>query len=118
MPITELPSAEAAAETAIAHVLSAERGAGDAIAQAAHEAAVVNELARARARALVERTERRIRAVRAAFAARVAGEVAAIDAQAAAQDAEQPLAAGDLERLDRAVVALAAELTGERRDGR
>ena len=111
MPITEPPSADKAAETAITRVLSAERNACDAIAHATREAAALNELTRARARALVERTERRIRAVRAAFAARVTAEVATIDTQAVAQDAQQPLAAADLERHDRAVAAFAAELT-------
>jgi len=112
MPVTEPPPGEAAAETAITRVLNTERAAADAIAQATREAATLNDNARAAARALVERTERRIRAVRAAFAARVAGELAAIDAQAAAQDAGQPLAAADMGRLERAAAALAAELTG------
>ncbi len=112
MPVIEPPPTQAAAEAAITRVLTAERDALETIAQALRDAEAMNENARAAARALGERTERRIRAVRGAFAARVAAEVAAIDAQAAAQDAGQPLSADELDRLERAVAALAAELTG------
>jgi len=109
--VEPLPT-EATAEAAITRVLNAERDAREAIAQATREAVTMQENARAAARALSERTERRIREVRAALAARLAAEVEAIDAQAAAQDAGQALGAAELARLERAVAALAAELTG------
>ncbi len=112
MPTVEPQTTDATAEAAINRVLSAERDAREAIAQATREADTMNESARAAARALGERTERRIRALRAAFAARLAAEVDAIDVQAAAQDAGQPLSADELDHLERAVAALAAELTG------
>jgi outer membrane protein TolC len=100
-----------AVEAAIARVLGAERDARESVAKAVREAEALNERARAVARSLAERTEQRIRAVRAAYEAHVSAEVAAIDAQAAEQDAGQPLTEIDLERLQRALVALAAELT-------
>jgi hypothetical protein len=111
MPNAEYAPAEAAVEAAIARVLNAERDAREAVAQATRDAAAMNENARGVARALAERTERRIRAVRAAFEATVAVEVAAIDAEATAQDASGPLSTNDLERLERTIAALAAELT-------
>ena len=109
--VEALPS-EAAVEGAIARVLAAERDAHDAVAQATREADALNEKARADARALAERTERRIQAARGAYERRVSAEVAAIDAQAASQDVQQPLTADDWRRLERALEILAAEMTG------
>jgi hypothetical protein len=111
MPNAEYAPAETAVEAAITRVLSAERDAREAVAQATRDAAAMSENARGAARALAERTERRIGTVRAAFEAVVAADVAAIDADATAQDASQPLSADDLHRLERAIAALAAELT-------
>jgi vacuolar-type H+-ATPase subunit H len=107
-----LSSADAAVEAAISRVLDAERAAHDDVDHATRDAAAMVEEARGTARAIAERTERRIRTLREAFETHVAHEVAAIDAQALAQDERRELARDDLDRLDRAVVALANELTG------
>ena len=96
-------------EAAIARVLDAEHAARDAVRAADEAEATITEAARATARALAERTERRIGTVRAAFEARAAAEVAALDAADAG--APHALTPGDLARLDSAVTALAALLT-------
>ena len=105
-------SADAAVETAISRVLDAERAAHDDVDRATRDAAAIAEAARATARALIERTERRIRTLRTNFETRAAREVAAIEAQALAQDTVRELTPDDLARLKRAVAALACELTG------
>jgi predicted component of type VI protein secretion system len=109
--VEALPSATAV-EAAIARVLRAEREAHEAVDRATRDAEALNERARADARALAERTERRIQSVRAAYERKVTEEVAAIDAQAAAQDVQQALSVDDWRRLERALEALAAALTG------
>jgi hypothetical protein len=106
---------EAAIEAAIARVLAAERDAREAVERATRNADALNEKARADARALADRTERRIRSVRAAYERKVTEEIAAIDAQAASQDVLQALSPDDGRRLERALQALAAELTGSDR---
>ncbi len=106
-PSSAIPPVEAA----ISRVLDAERAAHDDVARATRDAAAIVEDARAIARAIAERTERRIRTLRDSFERRTARQVAAIDTQALAQDAMRELAPDDLDRLDRAVVALANELT-------
>ena len=79
--------ADAAVEAAISRVLDAELAAHDDVDRATRDAAAIVEDAGATARAIAERTERRIRKLRAAFETRAAREVAAIDAEALAQDA-------------------------------
>ncbi|MFO1324424.1 MAG: hypothetical protein U1F15_10195 [Burkholderiales bacterium] len=111
MSRTPPPSADAAVEAAIERVLSAERQARDAVEQAARDAAALADAARADARAVAERTDRRIRNLRATFATRAEREIAALDAEAALQDAARELSAADLERLAQAVDALARDLT-------
>ena len=106
--------ADEAVEAAIARVLDAEHDAHDAVRAAERTAAAMAEAARAAARALAERTERRIRGVRAAFEARTAAEVAALDAAAAEAGARHDLTPDELARLDVAVATLAARLTGAR----
>jgi hypothetical protein len=106
------PAPDAAVDAAIARVLDAEHKARDAVRDGEAEAAAMIELARASARALGERTERRIRGVRAAFEARTSATVAALVAEADAAGAAHELTAADLVRLDAAVAALAALLTG------
>lgn len=101
-----------AVEAAIARVLDAEHAARDAVRGAEQEAVETNEAARATARAVAERTERRIGRVRAAFESRTAAEVAAIDAAAMEAGARHELADDELLRLDAAVAALAARLAG------
>jgi hypothetical protein len=69
------------------------------------------EAARSAARAAAERTERRIRGVRAAFEAHAMAEVAALDAAAAEAGARHDLTPAELARLDDAVATLAARIT-------
>jgi hypothetical protein len=98
-------------ETAIACVLDAEHAARAAVDEAGATAIAINEAARAAARSLAERTERRIRRVRGVFEQRTATSVAALEAAAAEAAAPHALTADDLSRLDAAVAALAARLT-------
>jgi hypothetical protein len=99
-------------ERAIARVLEAERLARVGIADARREGVETNETARATARAIAERTERRIGRVRARFEQRIAAEVAALETAAAALDMRYEPNAADRACLGRAVATLAAELTG------
>jgi hypothetical protein len=100
------------AEAAIARVLDAEREAREAVARALIEVHRIAETARADARSLAERTERRIRLVVGAFERELASRVAEIDAAAERLDKPQPLTPDELAALRRAVGALARELTG------
>lgn len=100
------------AEAAIATVLLAEREAREAIERSKVEASQLAELARAGARAVAERTERRIRAVVGAFERELAQRLAEIDAEAALLRTPHELSADERAALDRAVGALARELTG------
>lgn len=113
MTNADRPAPDAAVEAAIARVLDAEHQARDAVGDADGAAAALIEMARASARALAERTEHRIRSVRAAFEAQTSETVAMLGAAADAAGAEHDLTAVDLARLDIAVTALAAFLTGE-----
>ncbi len=103
--------ADAAVEAAISRVLDAELAAHDDVDRATREAAAIVEDAATTARAIAERTERRIRKLRAAFETRAARAVAEIDAQALAQDRVYELTPDDRTRLERAVAALSNELT-------
>jgi vacuolar-type H+-ATPase subunit H len=105
------PSADTAVDEAIGRVLAAERAARDDVVNAASESAAIVDRAREAARAIAERTERRMNSVRRNFAARAAREIADIDAEATAQDAVRSLSTEDLVRLERAVAALCADLT-------
>ncbi len=105
------PPADTAVDEAIGRVLAAERAARDDVVNAASESAAIVDRAREAARAIAERTERRMHCVRERFAARTAREIADIDAEATAQDAARSLSTEDLVRLERAVAALCAELT-------
>jgi len=100
------------AEAAIARVLDAERASRDAIARARSDAAAIAENARIAARALQERTERRVSAIRVAFDRHTASTLAALDAEAAALATGHVLSAEEEARLERAVAALAVDLTG------
>lgn len=105
-------STDDSADRAIAAVLQAETEAREAINRSRAESAHIAEAARARARSLAERTERRIRVVVAAFERGRAERLAEIDAEAAAINRPQVLRVDELAALDRAVRALARELTG------
>lgn len=100
-----------AVELAIARVLDAERAARDDILRAEAEAAALTEHARAGARAVAARVERRLRTVRATFEARAEREIERLDA--AAREAMQPheLARDDLDRVEAACATLATRLT-------
>ena len=100
------------AEAAIATVLLAEREAREAIERSKLEASQLAELARAGARAVAERTERRIRAVVGAFERELAQRLAEIDAEAALLRTPHEVSPDERAALDRAVGALARELTG------
>lgn len=110
-PATATRADERAAVDAIARVLDAERAARDRIRRAEADAAAREDAARAEARAIAERAERRLAAVRAAFAARTARAVAAAAEQAAELDAPHRLTAADSSLARAAAVALALELT-------
>lgn len=99
-----------AAEAAIARVLAAEREARDAIEQARLQVDPIVERARLDARALDERTARRIRAVVDAFERELAERLAEIEAAAEQAARPQPFSEAETVALRRAVRALAAEL--------
>lgn len=99
-------------ETSIARVLDAEAAALDAVARARDDAAAIAEQAREEARRIGLRADRRTHAVRAAFAAGVAAEIALLEAEAAALAASHDLTPAEVERVDRAVRATAQALTG------
>jgi vacuolar-type H+-ATPase subunit H len=100
----------AASREAIARVLQAEREAALSIERSRAQAVQLAEDARADARRLAQRTEQRIRAVHGAFERELARKLAAIDDAALARSPEP--GAGELAALERAVQALARELTG------
>ena len=102
------------AEDAMATVLRAEREAREAIERSKVEASQLAEASRSGARAVAERTERRIRAAVSAFERELAQRLGEIDAEAALIAAPHELGAVELSALDRAVRALARELTGAR----
>jgi vacuolar-type H+-ATPase subunit H len=102
------------AEEAMASVLRAEREAREAIERTQVEARQMAEAARSRARSVAERTERRIRAVVGAFKRELAQRLAEIDAEAAAIAQPHELSADEMSTLERAVRAMAQELTGAR----
>jgi hypothetical protein len=105
------PDDDAAVEAAMKRVLDAEHEARVRVGRAAATAEAMVEDAGAAARAVAERAERRIGALRLAFEVRAAGAVAALAAQAADADIAHPLTRADVARLEAAVVALAARLT-------
>lgn len=100
------------ADAAIARVLCAEAEAGEAIARCEAEAEHIAEAARARIRALTDRTDRRIRAVVSAFERERAARLAEIEAEASAMAGPPVLSPDMLAGLERAVRALACELSG------
>ena len=73
------------------------------------------EAARAAARSIAAHTQARIANVRAAFDRRVSSQVAAMDAEADALAATPALTMAEMASLERALAALAAELTGKPR---
>lgn len=101
-----------ASRDAIARVLQAEKDAAQSIGRSRAAAQLVAEDARSDARRMSDRTEQRIRSVLAAFERELARQLAGIDAEAAALLQPHALTEEELAALDRAVRALAHELTG------
>ena len=106
------PLRDDAIEAAITRVLEAEAAARADIELARRDASEIAEQARQWARGLAIHTERRIRRVRAAFAARVTAEVAALEAEANALSVAHDLTAMEVLRVETAVATLARGLTG------
>jgi len=102
--------ADLAVEAAIARVLAAEVAARAALEDAQRQAAEEAEAARATARTIAQRTTARIAVVRAAFARKVAGEIAALDGQADALAGAHALTTEEIAGLERALAALTREL--------
>ena len=103
---------EAVIEAAITRVLDAEASAHADVDAARKEAMLIAEHAREQARRLVANSDRRIRRIRAAFAAKVALEVAALDAEAEALGAVHALSPTEVAQIDTAVATLAGAMTG------
>lgn len=101
-----------AVDAAIGAVLAAEREARASLEGALRDADAIEELARERVRRLQARTDARVLALRCAFAARREGELARVRDEDAALGDAPALDDTDLALLERALAALAAELTG------
>jgi len=115
MPSAHSNSAHEAVEAAIARVLAAERDALASVAQATHQADEIAEQARASARALAQRTDRRIRSVRAAFERALSERLEALHAEEARVAMRHEPSADELAALEQALRTLADELTGSPR---
>ena len=111
-PIADAGHGVDSGSAAVARVLAAEREARADIERARLEVNRIAEAARADARSLAERTERRIRTVTGAFERALAARLAEIDAEAALLDTPVPLTPGELAMLQGAVHELARELIG------
>ena len=109
-PHQRLP--DAAIEAAITRVLDAETAARADVIRARDEATEIAEQTREWARRLAVHADRRIHGLRAAFAARVSAEVATLEAEADALGAAHVLTPAEIECVERAVAALARDMTG------
>lgn len=105
------PVSGSATDAAIALVMDAERAAHQSIIEAEAEATAMAERMRVSIRALDERTERRVRAVRAAFEQRTVAAVATLDREDPIVSGGQPLTKTDLALVQSAVDVLARSLT-------
>ena len=110
MRVAEDDAYNETAEAAIARVLLLERAAREAVAQARLEVERIVEGARLDARSLDARTERRVRAVIAAFERELAERLARIEAAAEQVAHVQPFSDDEQAALRRAVQAVAEEL--------
>ena len=99
-------------ELAIGRVLEAERAAGLSIAGAQDSAQARLAAARAQALLITERAEGRLTCARRAIEARIVAREAQVDAQIRTLRAEAPPPSAQSSRIDRAVAAVAAALTG------
>jgi len=102
-----------AVEAAIARVLAAETAARAAVAAAQQDATAQAEATRATIRALTQRTQVRIAAVRVRFARETGAQVDALAAEALRVAHGAPLAGAELATLETALAMLAAELTDD-----
>lgn len=102
---------QSVADAAIALVIDAERAAHQSVADAEAEATAIAERMRVSVRALDERTERRVRAIRAVFEQRTIAAVAALDREDPMLSVGQPLTESDLALVQSAVDVLARALT-------
>jgi hypothetical protein len=100
-----------AVEAAITRVLESEVAARTAVTAARAEAAEIAERARETARRLALHADRRIRRIRAAFAATTTAKVDDLEAQAAALGVETALTPAEVAQVEAAVAALAGTLT-------
>jgi len=96
----------------MAQVLAAEAAARESVARARTEAQHIGERSRAAVRALADRTQRRVRHLRAAFELAADAEVAAMQSQARSLSLPPDPGADEVARIERAVARLAAQLTG------
>ena len=112
MPVTESLPLDSAAEAAIGRVLAAEREARDAVQACRQAAEAITAQAQLAARRIAECCERRLANARGGFERSVAGAVAALDADAQQMEISRQLSAQEIAAIDRAVLALAEELTG------
>jgi hypothetical protein len=115
MPVIESPPLDAAAEAAIGKVLAAEREARDAVQACRHASEAITTQAQLAARRITERCERRLANARVALEQSVAATVAALDADAPQMEIPQQFSAEEIAAINRAVQALAEELTGSAR---
>jgi hypothetical protein len=99
----------------LAQVLVAEQAAHASIEAARRRSTQIAEQARAEARARDERVRRHVAAVRVAFERALQADLARSAAEAAALAVDTPLDAGDRARVERAVLRLAAQMTGAER---
>jgi hypothetical protein len=112
MPVTEFLPVDGTAEVAIGRVLAAEREARDAVQACRQAAEAITAQAQIASRRIAERCERRLANARGGFERSGAAAVAALDADAQQMAIPQQLSAREIAAIDRAVRALAEELTG------
>ena len=113
MKTSATDTGNAAASAAIKRVLEAERDAGEAVASCEREARAIVDEARQRASRIAGRTTERIAAARGRVAARVADAVKHYETEAAALQTSAQIDQEARKKLEQAVAAVAAELTGE-----
>lgn len=99
-------------ELAIGHVLEAERAARQSIADEHSSSQARLAAARVQALAIAERAEGRLAAARRSVESRIAAREAEVDARVRTLRADAAPPSADSERIDQAVAAVAAAITG------
>lgn len=112
MPREPLPSSEAV-EAAISKVLAAEREARESVVACRRQAEERLEIARREARLISERCERRMQAIRQAYAQALAQRLSAFQDESNRFKKAYVPTAEELARLRHAVATLADECTGD-----